>query len=57
MADQPEKGRPSSEEIARPICPICQAPMNPAAYVPGLGHLAGRIFECDKCGHILIKPE
>jgi C4-type Zn-finger protein len=57
MADQPNKGRGSSEEIARPTCPKCQASMDLASYIPGLGDLAERIFKCSKCGHILIKPE
>jgi tRNA(Ile2) C34 agmatinyltransferase TiaS len=57
MADKPKKDRRSPGENARPTCPKCQAPMNPAGYVPGLGHLADRIFKCRKCGHILIKPE
>jgi hypothetical protein len=26
-------------------------------YVPGLGQLAHRIFECKKCGYIQIAPE
>jgi len=55
MADQPKKGRDSSEE--RPACPKCQAAMDLVPYVPGLGPLAERIFKCGKCGHILIKPE
>jgi hypothetical protein len=38
-------------------CPQCRAPMDLAPHVPGLGHLAGRIFECAKCGHIQIAPE
>jgi transposase len=57
MADQPEKGRRSPEGIVRPTCPKCQASMDLASYVPGLGHLADRIFKCSKCGHILIKPD
>ena len=57
MADKPKKDRRSPGENARPTCPKCQAPMNPAGYVPGLGYLADRIFKCRKCGHILIKPE
>jgi hypothetical protein len=32
-------------------------PMDPAGYVPGLGHLTDRIFKCGECGQILIKPE
>jgi transposase len=57
MADKPKKGRGSSEEIARPICPKCQTSMDLAPIVPGLGHLADRIFKCSKCGHILIKTD
>jgi hypothetical protein len=52
-----KEARRSSEEIAGPTCPKCQAPMDPASYVPGLGHLAGRIFECGKCGYIHVIPD
>jgi transposase len=52
MADKPRKGRGSSEAIARPTCSKCQASMDLASYVPGLGHLAGRVFKCGKCGHV-----
>jgi transposase len=42
---------------AQRYCPKCQAAMELAPPVPGLGHFAHRIFECRKCGHIQIAPE
>jgi hypothetical protein len=49
--------RHSVRETDRRYCPQCQAPMDLAPNVPGLGHLAGRIFECTKCGYAEIVPE
>jgi ribosomal protein S27AE len=49
--------RHSVRETDQRHCPQCQAPMDMAPHVPGLGHLAGRIFECSKCGHVQIAPE
>jgi hypothetical protein len=37
-------------------CPKCQAAMGLVPAVPGLGHLAHRIFECGKCRHIQVAP-
>jgi hypothetical protein len=54
---QPEKRRRSSEGILRLDCPRCPAFMNAVPMLPGLGHLADRIFKCGKCGHILFEPE
>jgi transposase len=54
---QPAPRQPSSKETDRLTCPKCQAPMELAVPVPGLRHLAHRIFECGKCQHIQIAPE
>jgi hypothetical protein len=43
--------------IKGPSCPKCQIPLELFPVVPGLGHLAHRIFECGKCGYIQIAPE
>jgi hypothetical protein len=55
MAEQPEKGGRSQKEP--PACPKCQASMDPAPYVPGLGMFAERIFECRECGHVHVIPD
>jgi hypothetical protein len=57
MANQPEKRRRSREETARLICLKCEAFMDPVPMLPGLGHLAGRIFECGRCRHIHVIPD
>jgi hypothetical protein len=54
---QPSPRRRLPEENARLACGKCRAHMDLLPYVPGLGTLTGRIFECSGCGHILIKPE
>jgi hypothetical protein len=55
---QPEpRQRPPVGETDRRHCPKCRTPMASAPYVPGLGHLAGRIFECSKCRYAEIAPE
>jgi phage FluMu protein Com len=52
----PLRGRSDEERIAQIRCPKCQKLMARAPMVPGLGHLADRIFECVKCEHIQITP-
>jgi ribosomal protein S27AE len=49
--------RYSIRETNQRHCPKCKAGMDLAQSVPGLGHLAHRIFECGKCGHVLIAPQ
>lgn len=40
-----------------PPCPKCHSGMQIVDMVPGLGHLAHRIFKCGECGHVQIMPE
>jgi ribosomal protein S27AE len=49
--------RHSVRETDERHCPQCQARMDMASHVPGLGHLAGRIFECTKCRYAEVAPE
>jgi predicted RNA-binding Zn-ribbon protein involved in translation (DUF1610 family) len=55
--NQSAQRRHSSEETVRFNCPKCRAAMNQIPYVPGLGHLANRIFKCSACGNIEIDIE
>jgi hypothetical protein len=54
---QPAPRPRSHDETERLSCSQCEALMEIAPFVPGLGHLAHRIFGCSNCGHILIKPK
>lgn len=49
--------RDRSSMIRAPSCPQCQIPMELVPVVPGLGHLAHRIFECARCRYVQIAPE
>jgi hypothetical protein len=53
----PRPRRPLPQGIVEPSCAECQIDMGMMPMVPGLGHLADRIFGCGRCGDITILPE
>lgn len=53
---QPAHRGRQPEAAARPRCEKCQALMDLAPMIPGLGEFADRIFECSKCGNVQVLP-
>jgi hypothetical protein len=53
---KPLQRRRALEETVQLTCPKCANVMDVIPRVPGLGHLANRIFECRRCGEIQVAP-
>jgi hypothetical protein len=53
----PAPRRPLPLGIVEPSCAECKIEMEMMPMVPGLGHLADRIFGCGRCGDITVLPE
>ncbi len=53
---QPSRRARLPEGAARPRCDKCQAFMDIAPMIPGLGEFADRIFECSKCANVQVLP-